>query len=329
MGKTWGKNSTTVGKIDKKLTKSRGWTCIFYVGKVKKCKKIAENGEKCEKSTLQKRGKGGFSREFVESWCKRELSTRGFWWVLSPIHSPDSGDDGQCKKLHCHLFCMLADSRKAMTLEYFESLLDKISPSAEVAVKDKDADGSEVWRLSCVRFAVSSCETVADPVGLCRYFYHLDNQDKEQFDIDSDVIREQMRVCTYDIESAVNCNPEDVRAKCRNTLIKEIIGRECLTISQLVRRHLDDPQMMKAISGFRPLLNDIIYDEKVKMKLEKMAEGVFLGCKLEKLESAEDYAAKAVGAEINNLYDGYMSDNYEGVEADDDIPDVDDAVKIG
>lgn len=87
-----------------------------------------------------------------------------FKWIQSPIHDKDINADGKPKKLHCHNLFMFENVK---TFEQVENMLKEVFGESETGTI----------------IGVASPKQVADRCAIVRYMAHLDNPDKEQYNV--------------------------------------------------------------------------------------------------------------------------------------------------
>ena len=106
------------------------------------------------------------------------VETQGIDFAVSPLHSPDEGEDegGEvvAKKPHWHVVCRFSSP---VTETYFNSLLDSLCPVSDVQCVD--SSGSVVTVKA--RRGVTRAFSITNFSGIVRYLIHLDNVDKQQF----------------------------------------------------------------------------------------------------------------------------------------------------
>lgn len=104
-----------------------------------------------------------YPEDLPDDWRERIDSTH-VKWIESPLHDKDLNADGQPKKPHHHTLFMF-DSVK--TLEKFGDYLKDIFGASDT--------GSII--------GVATPQTVTDRCALVRYFAHMDNPEKAQYDV--------------------------------------------------------------------------------------------------------------------------------------------------
>lgn len=105
--------------------------------------------------------------DLPEDW-KEIIDDTHVKWIESPLHDKDLNPDGQPKKIHHHALFMFENVK---TLEQVKDYFKQMFGEAET--------GSII--------GVATPQTVSDRCALVRYFAHLDNPSKAQYDV-ADII---------------------------------------------------------------------------------------------------------------------------------------------
>lgn len=108
-----------------------------------------------------------YPEDLPENW-KEMIDDTHVKWIESPLHDKDLNPDGQPKKAHHHTLFMFENVK---TLEQVKNYFIEIFGESET--------GSII--------GVATPETVSDRCALVRYFAHLDNPSKAQYDV-ADII---------------------------------------------------------------------------------------------------------------------------------------------
>lgn len=108
-----------------------------------------------------------YPEDLPENW-KELIDETHVKWIESPLHDKDLNPDGQPKKIHHHTLFMFENVK---TLEQVKNYFIEIFGESET--------GSII--------GVATPQTVSDKCALVRYFAHLDNPSKAQYDV-ADII---------------------------------------------------------------------------------------------------------------------------------------------
>ncbi len=104
-----------------------------------------------------------YPEDLPENW-KTMLDETHVKWVESPLHDKDLNADGKPKKAHHHtMFMFQSVKTKEQFIEYLKDLFGESETGSIVGVADP--------------------QPVQDKSALIRYFAHLDNPEKVQYDI--------------------------------------------------------------------------------------------------------------------------------------------------
>ena len=117
----------------------------------------------------------------------------GVKWVQSPLHDQDLNPDGSHKKSHFHILLMFSAVKTFQ--QVFDYLAARFGTTETAAADDSEAqtaaaDDSEAQTAAAGRrsiIGVALPQMVSDRSALVRYFAHLDNPSKHQYNV-SDIV---------------------------------------------------------------------------------------------------------------------------------------------
>ena len=121
-----------------------------------------------------------YPEDVAENWVEK---MDGVKWVQSPLHDKDTNPDGTPKKAHYHVLLMFSAVKTFQ--QVFNYLADRFGTTETAA--DPAADGEAqtadpaAKRLSIIGVALP--QMVSDRSALVRYFAHLDNPSKHQYNV--------------------------------------------------------------------------------------------------------------------------------------------------
>jgi hypothetical protein len=108
-----------------------------------------------------------YPEDLPENW-REKIDETHVKWIESPLHDKDLNPDGQPKKVHHHTLFMFESVKTVeQVTDYFKNIFG-------------EADTGSI-------IGVATPQTVSDRCALVRYFAHLDNPQKAQYDV-SDII---------------------------------------------------------------------------------------------------------------------------------------------
>ena len=136
-------------------------------------------------------------------------------FIISPLHSKDKNDDGTFKKPHYHTL-MLFPGKKSYS--QVKAITDKLSSPVP--------------------------QTVVSVKGLVRYFAHLDNPEKAQYDV-----REIKGFCGANVDAYLTIS-RSTRRTILKDITKYILEYHVTSLSTLVQEALnrDDDQWFSVIT---------------------------------------------------------------------------------
>ena len=108
----------------------------------------------------------------------------GVKWVQSPLHNKDLNPDGTPKKSHYHVLLMFSAVKTFQ--QVFDYFAERFGTTETAAAADGEAQtAAAAARLSIIGVALP--QMVSDRSALVRYFAHLDNPSKHQYNV-SDIV---------------------------------------------------------------------------------------------------------------------------------------------
>ena len=107
----------------------------------------------------------------------------GVKWVQSPLHDQDLNPDGSHKKSHFHILLMFSAVKTFQ--QVFDYLAARFGTTETAAADDSEAQTAAAGRRSIIGVALP--QMVSDRSALVRYFAHLDNPSKHQYNV-SDIV---------------------------------------------------------------------------------------------------------------------------------------------
>ncbi len=126
--------------------------------------------------------------EVNADWRER-INNQHFQWVESPLHDKDVNADGTPKKPHIHILLMFSSNKSREQVKDFVKTLSDI-----VYIDGKES-------VKGIAENVQDCRSIK---AMIRYFAHVDNPEKYQYDVKDVIGHNGIDVSAYFVLTAFN-----------------------------------------------------------------------------------------------------------------------------